>query len=85
MVLFVIAGLAGFPGAGSYSHRTDKAPDASQTIDVEPVVRSRNGRQVTIHYDTVTAVPTRTLFVGTHVAEPIGLQQIQPKPVNVRR
>lgn len=41
----VLSGPAGFPGAGSYSRRTDKAFDASLTIDVEPVVRSWTGGQ----------------------------------------
>ena len=84
MVLFVIAGLGGFLGVGPYSHRTAKAPDASLAVDFEPVARSQNGTQVTLHFDNLTTAPTQTLFVGTRIVEPMGLRQIEPQPVGTQ-
>ncbi len=82
MVLFVVAGLAGLFGVGPYSHRTNKASDSSLSVDFEPIARSQNGTQVTFHFDNLTEAATQTLFVGTRVVEPMGLQQIQPQPVS---
>ena len=84
MVVFVAAGLVGLFGRGPYSHRTDRTSDAGLAVDFEPVARSQTSTQVTFHFDNPAGSPVRRLFIGAHVIEPMGLQQILPQPVSTQ-
>ncbi|WP_158742459.1 hypothetical protein [Acidisphaera sp. L21] len=84
MVLFVAAGIAGFLGRGPYSHETAKSIGTGLTVDFEPVTRSQAGTQVTFNLDNASASSTIDIFVGTNIVEPMGLQRIEPQPLQTR-
>lgn len=84
MALFIAAGLAGLFGRGPFSHRTRHSGVSGLTVDFEPVARSQCDTQVTFHIDNPTDAPTRTLFLGTNLVEPMGLHQVQPEPARTQ-
>ncbi len=84
MVLFVVAGLAGFLGRGPYSHQTAASIGTGMAVDFEPVTRSQAPTQVTFHLDNLTSAPTIDVLVGTNIVEPMGLQRVEPQPLQTR-
>jgi hypothetical protein len=84
MVLFVVAGLAGFLGRGPFSHRTAASPGTGIAVDFEPIARAQAATQVTFKLDNTSPEDTVDLFVGTNVVEPMGLQKVEPQPVRTQ-
>ncbi len=84
MVLFAAAGLAGLLGRGPFSHRTESSPGTGLSVDFEPIARAQTGTQITLHLDNLSPDPTVSVFVGTNIVEPMGLQRILPEPVVVK-
>jgi hypothetical protein len=84
MLAVVLVALAGLFGRGPASHRTVISPDGSLTVDYEPICRYGTTTQVTIHLDTrmLAGRPVAALTVSPPFAEPMGLQQILPEPLD---
>ena len=40
--------------------------------------------QVTFNLDNLTQSPTVDIFVGSNIVEPMGLQSVQPQPIQTR-
>jgi hypothetical protein len=84
MLLFVLAALAGVFGRGPISHRTYRSPDGLFSVDFEPWSRNGTATQLTFHLPpsqgtSANPVPVR-LFLGSAIVEPLGLQQVLPRP-----
>ena len=84
MVAVVAAGLAGLFGRGPFSHRTERTEESGLAVDFEPIARSQAPTQVTLHVDNPTEAPTIDIFIGTNTVEPMGLQRIEPQPVETK-
>ena len=81
MVLFIVAGLAGFLGRGPFSHRTVRSEDAGLSVDFEPLARSQTPTQVTLHIANPAGDTTLDVTVSGNIVEPFGLMRVEPQPI----
>jgi hypothetical protein len=97
-VMFVIVAIcaSGLLGRGPLSHRIESSTDGALNVDYEPIARHGASTQVTVHVATrfiMNELPamhpgdprsphTAELFVNSAFGEPMGLQDIIPRPVS---
>jgi hypothetical protein len=88
MGLFVVAALLGLFGRGPLSHRTHMTANGRLALDFEPVARWGTSTQITVHLSAPEvrssvdegAFQTISVSVNNAIVEPLGLQQIIPRP-----
>ena len=84
MLILAAAGLAGLLGRGPFSHRTRGTDASALAVDYEPVARSLTSTQVTFHVANPGPDGTVGLFIGSNTVEPMGLQRIEPQPLETQ-
>jgi hypothetical protein len=82
MAVVVLAALSGLLGHGPLSHKTIWTPDGRLAVDFEPLARFGTATQVTLHLPSEPGSLDRVpIVLSSSIAEPMGLQQIIPAPV----
>jgi hypothetical protein len=96
MLVIVVICASGLLGRGPLSHSIESSADGALNVDYEPIARHGTSTQITVHVATrfisslLTALRpgdaqsprTAELFVSSAFAEPMGLQDIIPRPVS---
>ena len=81
ILVFVLCATAGLLGRGPFSHQRVEHPAAGMAVDFEPVARAQTPTQVTFHLAAGNAPGGTTIFIDTKLIEPMGLQRVQPQPL----
>jgi hypothetical protein len=95
MLVVVVMCASGLLGRGPISHRIESSTGGELNVDYEPISRHGTATQVTVHISTAAVAGQRSasqartarepqtvgLFVSSSFGEPMGLQDIIPRPV----